>query len=181
MHYTLADMIGDLAQNAAESGASVIDVTVDESGGTLSFEIRDNGKGMDSQTLERAKDPFYTDGVKHPSRKVGLGIPFLIQTATETGGSWTLSSIKGQGTVVGGVFNTSNIDTPPVGDIPGLFRQMLSQTGSFEMTITRKRTGPNPADYRIVRSELADALGDLETVDSLSLLGHYLAGLEEPE
>jgi hypothetical protein len=172
-------MIADLTQNAVEAGASVINVDVDESNDALSFEIRDNGKGMSPALLEKVKDPFYTDGIKHPSRKVGLGIPFLIQTATETGGSWSLESTQGAGTTIGGRFSKANIDTPPVGDIPGLFRQILSQSGPFEMIITRKKA--DGLDYRVVRSEIAEALGDLETVDSLSLLEQYLSGLEEPE
>jgi hypothetical protein len=183
MHYTLCDMIADLAQNAVEAGSSVIDVSVDERVGALSFRIRDNGKGMNPALLERVKDPFYTDGIKHPSRKVGLGIPFLIQTASETGGSWELTSAEGKGTTVGGTFDTTNIDTPPVGDIPATFAQILTQSGSYEMNISRTRKGSekDALDYRVSKTELTDALGELETAASLSLLRQYLAGLEEAD
>jgi hypothetical protein len=183
MHYTLCDMIADLTQNAVEAGSSVVTVSVGERDGALSFEIRDNGKGMSPALLERVKDPFYTDGIKHPARKVGLGIPFLIQTASETGGSWDLTSTEGKGTTVSGTFDMTNIDTPPVGDIPAMFAQMLTQTGSYEMVISRARSGngTDALDYRVSRTELTEALGELETADSLSLLRQYLAGLEEPD
>jgi hypothetical protein len=183
MHYTLCDMIADLTQNSVEAGAAVITLRVDESDSSLSFEIRDNGKGMSPQLLERVKDPFYTDGIKHPARKVGLGIPFLIQTASETGGSWNIVSKEGEGTMVSGSFDKTNIDTPPVGNIPGLFRQALTQQGSYEMIIQRAKTaqGRDAFEYQAARSELTEALGELETVNSLALLEQYLEGLEESE
>jgi hypothetical protein len=182
MHYTLCDMIADLTQNAVESGASVITVQIIESDAELSFSIRDNGKGMSPKILEQVKDPFYTDGIKHPSRKIGLGIPFLMQTAMDTGGSWDIQSTEHVGTTVSGTFDKTNIDTPPVGLVPSLFRQALTQTGSYEMVISRKKTAEGQdIDYQVSKSELTDALGELETVSSLTLLDQYLSGLEEPE
>jgi hypothetical protein len=174
-------MISDLIQNAVESGASVINVDVSESDTNLAFVIHDNGKGMSPEILARAKDPFYTDGIKHPVRKVGLGIPFLMQTAEETGGFWDIVSKEHEGTTVSGTFDKTNIDTPPVGLVSGMFRQALTQSGSFEMIISRKNTGKAGSDsveYQISKSELTDALGELETVDSLALLEQYLSGLE---
>jgi hypothetical protein len=173
-------MIADLAQNSVEAGASLITLCVDETDASLSFELCDNGKGMSPALLERVKDPFYTDGVKHPSRKVGLGIPFLIQTATDTGGSWNIVSSEGKGTTVSGSFDKTNIDTPPVGNVAGLFCQALTQPGSYEMVVQRAKTvkGTDALDYEAARSELTEALGELETVDSLSLLRQYLEGLE---
>lgn len=46
---------------------------------------------MDEETLKKVKDPFFTDGEKHKERKVGLGIPFLIQ-AEAAGGNLTFQS-----------------------------------------------------------------------------------------
>jgi hypothetical protein len=196
MHYTLCDMIADLTQNAVEAGSSVVQLSVEETDTKLSFIIEDNGKGMDEKTLEKAKDPFYTDGVKHPKRTVGLGIPFLIQTAVETGGAWNIESQEGVGTKVTGTFDTGNIDTPPMGSIPRLFRQVImlaaSQqknacggVGDCEIMITRTRvSAAHPAtalNYRVTKTELLDALGELETAGALRLLDEYLSGLEEPE
>lgn len=183
MHYTLCDMIADLTQNAAEAGAAHISVSVDETGTSLTVHIRDNGKGMSAETLKRVTNPFYTDGIKHPKRKVGLGIPFLIQTVAEAGGEWDISSAEGKGTTVYAKFDLTNIDTPPVGRFPALFRQILLLPGTFEMTITRTKRGNGIAeadvrDYTITRSELFDALGDISTAASLALLGEYLEGLE---
>ena len=52
-------------------------------------------------------EPFYTT---RTTRKVGLGLPFLIQNAEQTGGSVTLTSEPGKGTEVRAVFHSDHID-----------------------------------------------------------------------
>jgi hypothetical protein len=212
MHFTLADMITDITQNASEAGADLVELEVREGGGQFRFLVRDNGRGMTKEELSRAVDPFVTDGVKHPHRKVGLGIPFLIQTAEQSGGGWEIRSAKaghpaavlksdgvsgnetpapaasselagGAGTAVTAWFETANVDTPPAGDLPGMFRTILMFEGPAEVRIRRLRNGGGAGDleYEVRRSELADALGDLEDTGSLVLLDKYLRSLEEDE
>jgi hypothetical protein len=186
--------------------------------GEFRFIARDNGKGMSGAELDRAMDPFVTDGVKHPGRKVGLGLPFLIQTAVQSGGGWRISSAKAggerivrgerdpreergaagaaengafaagmntaaSGTTVEAWFDLGNVDTPPVGDIPGLFRTVLLFNGPEEMILRRRRQGGDAElDYEIKKTELTEALGgDLEELSSLVLLGKYLRSLEGSE
>ncbi|MDR2767449.1 MAG: ATP-binding protein [Treponema sp.] len=192
MHFTLADLVADITQNAAESGAGQVELELRETGreaaagGGLAeefrFTITDNGKGMDKTGLERAIDPFVTDGVKHPERKVGLGIPFLIQTAIQSGGGWDIKSEKGRGTMVSAWFDLANVDTPPLGDIPGLFRTVLLFMGPQEIIVRRfLDRGGRKADYEVKKTELVEALGDLEDASSLALLGKYLRSFEEDE
>ncbi|HNY22879.1 MAG TPA: sensor histidine kinase [Treponemataceae bacterium] len=181
MHYTLCDMFSDLTQNSVEAGASRVEVRVEESAREISLSIEDDGKGMTPDELKRASDPFYTDGIKHPGRKVGLGIPFLIQTAEMCGGHWNIRSEKGKGTVVTCRFDLTNIDTPPVGDVTGYFRQILTFDGRYEMVIERKTPS---FSYTVRRSELLDALGladqgSFTDAGSLALLGQYLESMEE--
>jgi hypothetical protein len=205
-------LAADITQNGAESGADLLELEIRErfseaaggSAGEFRFIVRDNGRGMDRSELDRAKDPFVSDGVKHPGRRVGLGIPFLIQTASLSGGGWNISSVKAEGgvpeggggrtpagrraesegsppgTLVEAWFDLNNVDTPPVGDIPGLLRTVLLFTGPREIIIRRSRTGgEGDLDYEVRKTELADALGDIEDVSSLVLLGKYLKSLEE--
>jgi hypothetical protein len=149
------------------------------------FVVRDNGKGMSPEGLKRAIDPFVTDGIKHPHRKVGLGIPFLIQTAEQSGGGWDIKSQKAEGgegvhgTTVTAWFDMDNMDTPPVGDIAGMFRTIILFTGPEEVHISRRGAGGLAYDVR--RSELIEALGDLEDTQSLILLDQYLRSLESVE
>ncbi|MCL2233497.1 MAG: ATP-binding protein [Treponema sp.] len=189
MHFTLADLITDITQNGAEAGAALIELdvheTMDSSGnGELRFTVKDNGKGMTAEELKLAQDPFVTDGVKHPNRKVGLGLPFLIQTAGQSGGGWKMESEKSPahsaGTTVSAWFDLGNVDTPPAGDIPGMFRTVLLFNGPAEMVIRRlKRVPQGHIDYEVRKTELVDALGGLEDAQSLVLLDNYLRSLEE--
>lgn len=72
-----------------------------------SLAVRDQGRGMDPETLERAGDPFFT--TKDPGRGMGLGL-FLVRTLTDRlGGRFRLSSTLGRGTV-------ARIELPLEGD-----------------------------------------------------------------
>lgn len=182
MHYSLCDMFSDLTQNAVEAGASDITVKMEQLGREIFFSVSDNGKGMSPEQQKRATDPFYTDGIKHPGRKVGLGIPFLVQTAEATGGTWNIRSDNGveHGTTVECRLDLTNLDTPPVGDVTGFFRQILTFDGNYELTIERKTP---TASYTVRRSELLDALGlsgegSFTDAASLALLGQYLESQE---
>jgi hypothetical protein len=190
MHFTLTDLVSDITQNGAESGGSVVELsvseTVDSSGKEeFRFMVKDNGKGMSGEELKLAQDPFVSDGIKHPNRKVGLGLPFLIQTAEASGGGWKMESKETgkspeSGTVVSAWFDLGNVDTPPVGDVPGMFRTVLLFDGPEEVVIKRLREGvpEGRVEYELRKTELADALGDLEDTQSLILLDRYLRSLE---
>jgi hypothetical protein len=193
MHFTLADLVTDITQNGCESGATLVELEVregaslcegaPENSSEFRFLVRDNGKGMTKEELGRAVDPFVTDGVKHPHRKVGLGLPFLIQTAEQSGGGWDIQSEKGKGTTTTAWFDTGNVDMPPVGDLPGMFRTILMFTGPEELVIRRVRQGDAegrmPLDYELRKTELVEALGDFEDASSLVLLNQFLRSQEE--
>jgi len=211
LHFSLTDLAADIAQNSAESGASLVKLEVRETDSPGSqdeparrefrFVAGDNGKGMSAADLDRAMDPFVTDGVKHPGRRVGLGIPFLIQTALQSGGGWRIATARAggetavrsggegkgtgensvPGTTVEAWFDLANVDTPPVGDIPGLFRTVLLFDGPEDVILKRSRKGAGDLDYEVTKAELTEALGDLEDASSLILLGKYLRSLEGDE
>jgi len=178
MHFTLADLITDITQNAVEAGADLVELEVSESEKEFRFLVKDNGKGMTEEELKRAVDPFVTDGVKHPNRKVGLGLPFLIQTAEQSGGGSQIKSVKGGGTTVTAWFDAKNVDIPPTGDIAGMFRTILMFEGRADIILRRRK--PND-EYEVRKSEVAETLGGLEDTGSLILLGEYLNSLEESE
>ncbi len=104
----------DVTQNSITAGASLIGIDVVTRGSELTVEIRDDGCGMTEEQAANVTDPFYTT---RTTRRVGLGIPFFKMAAEMTGGSFSLRSQKGVGTTVTAVFDTSNIDCMPLGDI----------------------------------------------------------------
>jgi hypothetical protein len=183
LHFTLADLVTDITQNGCESGASQVELEIAEDAFKKEFRflVRDNGKGMTKEQLARAIDPFVTDGVKHPHRKVGLGLPFLIQTAEQSGGGWDIQSEKGTGTVATAWFDTGNVDTPPVGDLPGMFRTVLMFNGPEEIVIRRtgRQEGREPLEYEFRKSELEEALGGFDGPGAMVMLDQFLRSQEE--
>jgi hypothetical protein len=176
VQFSVADFLTDIVQNSIEAGASVITVDVVEDGETLTVYIGDNGKGMDEETLTKVKDPYYTNGVKHENRKVGLGIPFLIQSVEHAGGKFDIQSNPEMGTSVSFSFDPQNIDCPPLGDITSAFRSLMIFGGTYEMVITRSTESGR---YSVTTSELLNALGELTSSESLVLAKKYLDSLEE--
>lgn len=178
MHYSLCDMIADITQNSIEAGANHIALECVQNADALNVTVQDDGKGMSKETLVKAQNPFYTDGIKHPKRKVGLGIPFLIQTAEETNGFWNIQSEPGKGTTVTMRFNLKNIDTPPVGSLSELFFSVMTLPGEYDMDIHRVDFVAQ-RDYSFNRNELKEALGgELSSAASQLLLKKFIDSQE---
>jgi hypothetical protein len=178
MHYGLGDYVLDIAQNAVEAGSGEVVVELDESDAGFRVAVSDDGRGMTEEERARALDPFFTDGTKHAKRKVGLGLPFLVQAVELSGGRWSIESEKGAGTKVEFSFPAANVDSPPTGDVPSLILGLLCLPDCREMIV--RRSGPR-GSYELKRSELAEALGGLERASSLALLKEYLASMEDDE
>jgi signal transduction histidine kinase/ActR/RegA family two-component response regulator len=60
--------------------------------------ITDTGTGMDSATLARVTEPFYT--TKPPGKGTGLGLPMAKSVVEQAGGVLLIDSQEGQGTTV---------------------------------------------------------------------------------
>jgi hypothetical protein len=183
MHFALCDYILDVAQNSVEAGARNIELDLVERDVRIAVRVSDDGRGMTEDEKARALDPFYTDGTKHKSRKIGLGLPFLVQAVETVGGEWKLESRKGEGTTLRFSFPADHVDTPPLGDVAGLFRAVLSFAIGCEVRIRRYRAdgiAGEGTEYEVLRSELEEAIGNLSEASSLLILGRYLESLERP-
>lgn len=107
----------DIAENSITAGADriLIRIREDLSENILEIEVRDNGKGMDKDTLARASDPFFS--TKKVRSNIGLGIPLLQQIAAESNGELKIMTDEGKGTSVTVTFQHDHIDRKPLGDI----------------------------------------------------------------
>jgi len=181
MHFTLCDFWMDLVQNSVEAGANLISLTMAEMPGKLLFQLKDNGCGMTKEELIKVRDPFFTDGIKHSRRKVGLGIPFLQQTLQLTDGELRIESEKGKGTEIEAVFKTDHIDTPPVGDISSFLFQAFVFEGDYDMDVSRSLVKVNGKSdgYELRRNELSEVLGDLSDCGSMLLLRDFIRSQED--
>ena len=106
----------DVVENSIEANASkiVIKIIEEKSKDLLVIEIKDNGRGMNRETINKVLDPFYTT---RTTRKVGMGLSLLAQAAKESNGDFEISSKVGVGTEVKAVFQYSHIDRKPIGDM----------------------------------------------------------------
>ncbi|MBN2703891.1 MAG: ATP-binding protein [Pontiellaceae bacterium] len=171
MHATLCDMITDLVHNSIEAGAKKITLEVEETDSNLSVVIADNGKGMNAETLEKAQDPFYTDGLKHKHRKVGLGLAFLYQTVEMTDGTVAISSQEGAGTTVSFSLDLAHIDLPEFGNFTQAAVGLISYGFEGDLTIRHR---VNKMSYTANKAELTEVLGDLSEMESLILLRQFI-------
>ena len=176
MHATIADVIADTAQNSIEAGAKKVSVSLVEDGKTVSVEIADNGKGMPPEIVKRAFDPFYTEPGKHDKRKVGLGLPILKQLCDATDGGVSLESEQGKGTTLRYHFAAGHLDLPPMGDLANMLLTLFNYPGDFDLVFKHAK---GAEVYEISRSELADAVGGLDSVEGLSLAKEFLVSQEE--
>lgn len=182
MHWSIGDMVLDLVQNSVEAGASVVEFVIDERDVVLDIMIRDNGRGMDEAVRVAALDPFYTEPGKHPGRRVGLGIPFLLQTVEQTGGGYQLESEPGHGTVLQFQLNMAHVDTPPLGELPDLLVDLMCFEADYDLRVDRRWNAGEPPDprrmFRVSRRELCDVLGDITDVGSRRLARELLSDWE---
>ncbi|MBR4080184.1 MAG: sensor histidine kinase, partial [Clostridia bacterium] len=113
----------DLAQNSITAGAKLVTVSIviDERG-WLTFTLADDGKGMSPELLARVTSPVATT---RTTRKVGLGIPLMMENAQRTGGDLTIQSEVGVGTTLTVTMDTTNIDCLPLGDLAGTMLSLM--------------------------------------------------------
>ncbi len=106
----------DIVQNSIKANSTVVKVQIYEKTECkkLVLEIEDNGFGMDSDFLARVDDPFTTS---RTTRKIGLGIPLLKESALKCEGEFDIYSEKNIGTKVFATFSIDHIDRLPIGDV----------------------------------------------------------------
>ncbi len=114
----------DIAENSVNAGAPDVEICVSENlkNDQLTITIKDNGKGMDAETVKRVTDPFITT---RTTRKVGLGLPFLKAAAEACQGGLEIQSQPGVGTCIKVNFQHSHIDRMPLGDLQTTFLNLL--------------------------------------------------------
>lgn len=130
----------DIAENSIAAKATLVELSfiIDEQKDILDFIIKDNGVGMDEATVEAIKSPFFTS---RTTRKVGLGIPMLIETAKMTNGFVDIKSSPGKGTLLRSVFGLSNVDRPPLGDLAGTILTLALADENVDIILNFEKVG----------------------------------------
>ena len=154
---TIAEHILDIVQNSLRAKATLIEIMVDEDKNEdfCNIEIKDNGGGMDKDILDQATDPFFTS---RNTRKIGLGLSLLMQNAEKVGGTFSIHSEKDKGTSVKAVFQLSNIDRAPFGEIADIYLLLVAGNKDLELNYIHRT---NYGLYELHSKELFSALGDI--------------------
>lgn len=128
----------DIAQNAVEAGARSIEIEIveDPEADLLVVEVRDDGRGMDPETLRHVTDPFFTT---RTTRKVGLGLSLLQAAAEAAGGGLEVLSEVGKGTRVRATFAYSHVDRAPLGDIETTLMVLVAGNPGVEFSFRHVR------------------------------------------
>lgn len=116
----IASHILDITENSIRAEATLVTISVVKNtvSDQLILKITDNGCGMSQEMVQNLKNPFYTTRM---TRRVGLGIPLLVQNCEMSGGQVSINSEPGKGTDVKAVFGLTHIDCPPEGEIDDVF------------------------------------------------------------
>ena len=88
-------VVKELVENSIDANASDIKIELIESG-TQEIKVVDNGIGMDSDTLNKVSDMFFTT----KKRGSGLGVSLSKEIIEQHGGELVYNSVKGKGTRV---------------------------------------------------------------------------------
>lgn len=162
----------DVAENSVRAGASLvkIEVLADTARNTLSITIADNGCGMSGEQLAKVSDPFFTT---RSTRKVGLGIPFFKQAAEGTGGSFSIRSKEGAGTVTEAVFVLDSIDRMPLGDMTATIHTLVTCHEEMDFYYRYARDG---REFTLDTREMKEILGNvpLSSPEVSGFLKEYL-------
>ena len=166
----------DIAENSTKAGATLVEITLQETEETLTITVKDNGHGMSAETCKAALDPFYTT---RTTRSVGMGIPLFKMMAEQTGGSLTLLSKSKQeygdesGTITSAMFYKNHIDAAPLGDIVETMVTLIQCNPDTEFKFLHKT---EEKTIKLETSELKAVLGDvpLNNIEVILWIKQYL-------
>jgi hypothetical protein len=146
----------DIAENSIRAEAKRIEILLarDRARDFLRFEVNDDGRGMDPETLAKVRDPFFTTKQK----KTGLGIPLLTQAAEQAGGTVTVDSSPGKGTRVAVTFTWSHVDRPAIGSMADTLLMLIAGHPDIDI-VYEEREGD-----RVFRFDTREIKNDLEDV-----------------
>ncbi len=148
--------IMDIVQNSVRAKATNVALSIIIEDDWLTIRVKDDGTGMDTETLARVSDPFYTS---RTTRKVGMGIPLIVQNAELTGGTIQLESQLGVGTVLSATFGRQHIDRPPMGDIASTAAMMITGNEGVNLQFEVQR---GDEQFAISTNEVKEVLGDVD-------------------
>jgi hypothetical protein len=162
----------DIAENSVAAQADRIEIrlTEDLKRDLMSFEVVDNGVGMDEDTKKKALDPFFTS---KKVRRIGLGLSLLSESAREANGHLSIYSKKGKGTRVKAVFQYGHIDRRPLGNIGQTILTLIIGNPDIDFIYIHKKDRRKYVfDTREIRFRLVDV--PINSLEGMKLIKEEL-------
>ena len=162
----------DIAENSINAGARNIEIKIVEEmdKDLLTIEITDDGKGMSNEVIKNSTDPFYTS---RTTRKVGLGLPMLEESARMANGELKITSELAVGTKVKGTFQLNHIDRKPIGNMVDTIIALIASNSEININYLEERNGKKfgfntrelKSNYKVI---------NFASVETLSIIKKYL-------
>ncbi|MEJ2183729.1 MAG: ATP-binding protein [Nitrospirota bacterium] len=144
----------DVAENSVDAGARNVVITIREERreDRLTLTVRDDGRGFEAGL--KTGDAYFTSKRK----RFGMGIPMLKQAARETGGSFSLQSEPGRGTVLSASFGLTHVDRKPLGDMGATLSALVAGHPETDFVLVYESDGYT---YRFETARLREELPGL--------------------
>ena len=125
----------DITMNSIKAEATLIEIIIEDiiKDNCLKITIKDNGKGMSEDTINKVTNPFYTT---RTTRNVGLGIPMLKESCERCNGYLKINSELGVGTRIFCFFERDNIDRAPLGNMGETIMTIINSMDNCELIYT---------------------------------------------
>ena len=146
----------DVVENGIAAGGNCIWITVeeDDKADQLKITIRDNGRGMPIEKLQRINDPFITS---RTTRRVGLGLSLLAAAAERCEGTLRVDTSPGKGTEIEATFRHGHIDRAPLGDMAATITTLIIGNPGIDFVYSHRIDGDEfSLDTREIRTEMED-------------------------
>ena len=156
----------DIAENSIQAGASLVIIRIHENipENCLTLITEDNGRGMNQAIADKAKDPFFTT---RTTRRIGLGLALLEQSAKEANGTMEVTSESEKGTRIVVTFENSHIDRKPLGNIVDTLITLIA--GNPDRDFLFEYVQNNRKVYSLNTSQIKSELGSIPISDILIL------------
>lgn len=173
--------IMDIAENGVGAGANIIQIHIDENRmeNRLVISIKDNGKGIPPEIINKVTDPFYTS---RTTRRVGLGLSLFKAAAEQCNGKFNITSIPGEGSEVHASFEFDHIDRAPIGDMSNTLGILIMGNPDIDFIYKHVINGKEfEMDTREIKAELDGiSIADPQVAQHLSkMIGKAVRQLEK--
>jgi signal transduction histidine kinase len=112
--FRIEQVVVNLLTNALRYGGGTIEVSVEAVGCNVRIDVRDHGKGIAPDFIERIFEPYERGARNGEPKGLGLGLYISRQLAVSHGGALTVESTPGEGATFSLVLPCSEAAVPAV-------------------------------------------------------------------